>query len=220
MKGYVVPESIPRYCADCPFRSKYEELMVEPGLYKKISRCVFTPDEIEDPYRDIVWILDNKEEWCPLKTVEEYIKLKGEKQMNIRINTHGNPLPEREPGGDWYDLRASEDVEMKEGELKIIPLGISIEIPAGYTAYILPRSSTPKKFGIQMVNSMGVIDQTYCGDNDILGFVAKAIRDTKIEKGTRIAQLAIYKAPETLNFEPVEALGNKDRGGFGSTGTK
>ena len=140
--------------------------------------------------------------------------------MNIRINTHGNPIPEREPGGDWYDLRASEDVEMKEGELKIIPLGISIEIPAGYTAYILPRSSTPKKFGIEMANSMGVIDQTYCGDNDVLGFVAKALRDTKIEKGTRIAQLGIYKAPETLEFQPVECLGNKDRGGFGSTGTK
>lgn len=78
MKGYVVPESLPRYCADCPFRSKYEELMVEPGLYKKISRCVFTPDEIEDPYRDIRWMCNHKEEWCPLIPIE-YDKIAKEK---------------------------------------------------------------------------------------------------------------------------------------------
>ena len=220
VKGYVVPEEIPECCAECPFRSQSEEIPVGRGVYKKICRCLLAPEEIEDPWRDLEWTCDHKEEWCPLKTVEEYLQSKGEKAMKVRINTHGNPVPEKAEGGDWYDLRTSEDVSLKEGELKIIPLGISIEIPKGYTAYILPRSSTPKKFGIQMVNSMGVIDQSYGGDNDILGFVAKALRDTTIEKGTRVAQLAIYKSPETLEFESVERLGNADRGGFGSTGIK
>ena len=140
--------------------------------------------------------------------------------MNIRINTHGHELPAKAEGGDWYDLKTVEDVSLKEGEIKTISLGISLEIPKGYTAYILPRSSAPAKFGIEMINSMGVIDQSYCGDEDVIGFVARALRDTTIEAGTRIAQMGIYKSPENLEFEVVERLGNKNRGGFGSTGEK
>lgn len=140
--------------------------------------------------------------------------------LNVRINTHGNGLPEKASGGDWYDLKTAEDVYLSNGEIKIIPLGISLEIPEGYTAYVLPRSSTPLKHGIEMVNSMGVIDNSYNGDGDVIGFIARALRDTFIEAGTRIAQLGIYKSPESINFICVESLGNKDRGGYGSTGTK
>lgn len=140
--------------------------------------------------------------------------------MNIRINAHGNGLPKRAEAGDWYDLSAAETVEMKAGEVRVISLGVSIELPEGCTAYILPRSSTPLKHGIIMANSIGVIDQKYNGDNDIIGFVAHAFRDTTIEKGTRIAQMAVYKSPERLHFIPVVSLGNKDRGGYGSTGER
>ena len=140
--------------------------------------------------------------------------------MEIKINTHGNPMPEFRDNGDWVDLCASKTVEMKAGEFCIIPLGISMQLPAGCEAHLLPRSSTYKKWGITMVNSMGIIDNSYCGDNDIWGFAARADRDTKIEKGDRIAQFRIMKKQENFTFVPVETLGNKDRSGFGSTGTR
>ncbi len=140
--------------------------------------------------------------------------------MEMRINTHGQEIPAKEKKGDWYDLRASETVTLRNGEVKVIPLGISIEIPDGFTAYVLPRSSTPLKHGIMMVNSMGVIDQQYNGDDDIIGFVAMALRDTVIEAGTRIAQMAVYKSPEAIDFVSVTSLGNTNRGGFGSTDMK
>lgn len=139
-------------------------------------------------------------------------------RLFVRINTHGNPAPEKHGDGDWYDLATAEDVKMKKGDLRVISLGISIETPTGYTTYILPRSSTPKKHGIILANSMGVIDHSYRGDNDIIGFPAYAIRDTTIPKGTRIAQMAIYRSPEDIAWEETDCLGNDDRGGFGSTG--
>ena len=140
--------------------------------------------------------------------------------MRVKINTHGNPLPERKGDGDWWDVSAAETVHMKIGEMKIIPLGISVEVPKGYLTYILPRSSTVLKHKILMGNSMGVIDNAYNGDDDVLGFIAYAIEDTTIEKGTRIGQMAIYAKPADVNFVPVDSLGNENRGGYGSTGTK
>lgn len=137
----------------------------------------------------------------------------------IRVNTHGNPLPEKIKLGNWIDLRASETVELKALENKIIPLGISMELPEGYEAHLLPRSSTYKKWGILLTNSMGIIDTTYCGDEDIWGFSALAMRDTVINKGDRIAQFRIMKEQEDIEFVDVECLGNENRSGFGSTGT-
>lgn len=120
--------------------------------------------------------------------------------------------------GDWIDLRAGTDVELRAGELSIIPLGIAMEIPDGYEAIVAPRSSTPKKFGIVMANSIGVIDNSYNGDNDEWGFVAYAIKDTTIHKNERICQFRIQKNQPSIEFEVVEHLGNDNRGGFGSTG--
>ena len=95
-----------------------------------------------------------------------------------------------------------------------------IELPEGYEAHVVPRSSTFKKWGIIETNSMGIIDESYKGDNDQWFFPAYALRDTKIEKNDRICQFRIVKKMETVDFETVEVLGNKDRGGHGSTGTK
>ena len=87
---------------------------------------------------------------------------------------------------DWIDLRASEDIEMKKGEFRLIPLGVAMKLPDGYEAHIVPRSSTFKKFGIIQTNHMGIIDGSYCGDNDQWMMAAYAVRDTKIEKYERI----------------------------------
>jgi dUTP pyrophosphatase len=143
----------------------------------------------------------------------------------VSVNYHRDKYPnlpkiEIKEKGDWIDLCCAEDVVMKQGEVKIIPLGISMEIPEGYTARLLPRSSTPLKYGIMMANSEGIIDESYCGDNDIWGFIAYAIRDTVIPANTRIAQFRFEEKmkKEKFTFEEVESLGNSNRGGFGSTG--
>lgn len=119
---------------------------------------------------------------------------------------------------DWIDLRAAEDVVLKQGEFKLINLGISVKIPKGYEMVIVPRSSTFKNFGVLQTNSFGVIDESYCGDNDILRFPALAMRDTEIHVNDRICQFRIQKHQPALEICEVEHLDGKDRGGFGSTG--
>ncbi len=136
--------------------------------------------------------------------------------LNIKINTHGNPLPESH--GEWTDLMLAEDITMKAGEFRILSLGVSMELPAGYYAQVVPRSSTCKKHGIILANSVGIIENEYRGDNDVWGFPAYAIRDTSIKKGTRICQFCVKKQEEKIKFVQVESLGNPDRGGWGSTG--
>lgn len=119
---------------------------------------------------------------------------------------------------DWIDMRASEEVELKAGEFKLIPLGVAMQIPTGYEAHLVPRSSTFKTWGIIQTNSMGVIDGSYCGDNDMWRMPVYATRDTVIHVNDRIAQFRIIKNQPTICFEKVDHLENKDRGGFGSTG--
>lgn len=122
--------------------------------------------------------------------------------------------------GDWIDLRAAESVEMKAGEFKLISLGVAMELPKGYEVHIVPRSSTFKKWGIIETNSMGVVDESYCGDNDQWFFPAYALRDTRIELNDRICQFRIQKKMPKVKLITVKKLGNPDRGGCGSTGTK
>ena len=119
---------------------------------------------------------------------------------------------------DWIDLRSAADVELEAGEFKLIPLGIAIELPHGYEAHVVPRSSTFKNFGVLQVNSMGVIDETYCGDNDQWFMPVLAVRDTKICVNDRICQFRIMEHQPALTFEQVAHLEGADRGGFGSTG--
>lgn len=122
--------------------------------------------------------------------------------------------------GDWIDLRAAERVELKAGEYKLLRLGVGMILPDAYEAFVLPRSSTPSKFGIIMANNMGVIDNSYSGDADEWKFPAVAIRDTVIEKGDRIAQFRIVKNQPGINFEIVDHLNDVSRGGIGSTGKR
>ena len=119
---------------------------------------------------------------------------------------------------DWIDLRAAEDVELKAGEFKLISLGVSMELPKGYEAHVVPRSSTFKTWGILQTNSMAVIDESYCGDNDIWRYPVYATRDTVIHKNDRICQFRIEKHQPTIKFEEVDTLEGKERGGFGSSG--
>ena len=119
---------------------------------------------------------------------------------------------------DWIDLRSTEDVELKAGEFKLISLGVSMELPKGYEAHIVPRSSTFKNFGIIQTNHHAIIDESYCGDNDIWRYPVYALRDTVIHKNDRICQFRIIEHQPTIEFEEVDKLGNKNRNGFGSSG--
>ena len=119
---------------------------------------------------------------------------------------------------DWVDLRSAEDVTLKKGEFKLIPLGIAMELPKGYEAHVVPRSSTYKNFCVIQTNHMGVIDETYCGDNDQWFMPVLAMRDTRIHVNDRICQFRIMEHQPELVFEETEILGHADRGGHGSTG--
>ena len=119
---------------------------------------------------------------------------------------------------DWIDLRAAESVDLKKGEFKLIPLGVAMELPKGYEAHIVPRSTTFKNFGIIQTNHQGVIDSSYCGDNDEWKMPVYAMRDTHIEVNDRICQFRIMENQPKIQFEEVKALTGVDRGGFGTTG--
>lgn len=141
--------------------------------------------------------------------------------MRIRVKYHTDiERLEKISVGDWIDLRSAEDVELSAGDFKLISLGVSIELPVGYEAIISPRSSTFKKFGMIEANSIGVIDNSYCGDDDVWMFPALSVTGTKIQKGDRICQFRIQKKQPDIEFVEVEHLGNSNRGGFGSTGVK
>ena len=120
--------------------------------------------------------------------------------------------------GDWIDLRCAKTVKLDAGQYALIPLGVGMILPEGYEAYILPRSSTPSKFNIMCANSMGVIDNSYSGDDDEWHFPVIAIKDTIIMKNDRIAQFRIVKNQPGIEFEIVEHLNDVSRGGIGSTG--
>lgn len=122
--------------------------------------------------------------------------------------------------GDWIDLRVAKNIEIKKGEFALIPLGIAMQLPKGYEAHVVPRSSTFKNFGIIQTNSIGIIDETYCGNDDQWFFPAYALKDTVIHVNDRICQFRIEKHQPKLVFNVVDCLNNKNRGGHGSTGIK
>lgn len=140
--------------------------------------------------------------------------------VRIRYLTDDLPPVAAVPGGDWIDLRAAEDVSLKKGEYRLIPLGVAMQLPEGYEAHIAPRSSTFKNFGLIQVNGVGVVDGRYCGDNDQWYAPMLAVRNTEIRKGDRICQFRIMKNQPAICFEVTDHLSEENRGGFGSTGIR
>lgn len=139
----------------------------------------------------------------------------------IKIKYHVDNLKKIEilENGDWIDLRSAENATLKAGEFKLISLGISMKLPEGYEAHVVPRSSTFKNWGVLQTNSCGIIDNSYSGDNDIWRFPVYAVRDTEIKINDRICQFRIVKKQPPIEFTEVTQLDDTDRGGFGSTGT-
>ena len=142
--------------------------------------------------------------------------------MKIKIHYFSPDAPRLKmtEKGDWIDLYAAETMHLQAGGFYLIPLGVSMQLPAGYEARTAPRSSTFKRWGILQANSVGVIDNSYCGTNDEWKLPVYATRETTIEKGDRICQFRIFEVRPKFEFEECEELSETDRGGFGSTGVK
>lgn len=122
--------------------------------------------------------------------------------------------------GDWIDLRSAYDYVIPKGQFALIHLGVAMKLPDGYEGHLVPRSSTYKKYGIIQANHQGVVDNSYCGPNDWWYFPAIALKeDVHIKKGERICQFRIMEKQPELEFIEGQ-MQDKDRGGFGSTGTK
>ena len=148
--------------------------------------------------------------------------------MNIRIKYFkGATKLKKISKGNWIDVYANDDVFVPQGERAMIPLGFALELPRGWEGHLAPRSSTFKTWGIIQTNSLGIVDDTYIGDNDqwhMPVFCLKAVdiesNGTWIRKGDKIGQFRIMEVMPEIEFEEVESFGNEDRGGFGSTGKR
>lgn len=141
-------------------------------------------------------------------------------KLQIKIKYFNDNLEkiQRPSNSDWIDLRSAETVHLKQGEFKLIPLGVAMELPKGYEAHIVPRSSTFKHFGVIQTNHQGVVDESYCGNNDQWFFPAYALRDTVINFNDRICQFRVVEKMPEIQFNKVDFLFNENRGGHGSSG--
>ena len=126
-------------------------------------------------------------------------------------------LEEIEQHGNFMDLCCAETVVLNKGDFALLNLGVSVKIPDGYWLQIVPRSSTFAKWGIIQANSFGVVDTTYCGDDDILKMPVYATRDICIPANTRICQFRLVQ-DNPIAIAVAEKLEGPNRGGFGSTG--
>lgn len=195
---------------------------LEQKVYiKTVKRPGVIKDLTTDNFALVTYFINNAR-YTQLFNLDEIKPFRpNRKPLTIKIKYFDETLPKLEKIaiGDWVDLRAAEDVELKQFEYKLIKLGIAMELPKGYEANAVPRSSTFKNFGIIQTNHFGVIDESYKGDDDQWHFPALAMRDTVIKKGDRIAQFRINRKMSRVEFVEVKALGNMNRGGIGSTGT-
>ena len=171
--------------------------------------------------------MENKELIINYK--DELCNMWEDNNIKVKYFSDDTPRLKIEPKGDMIDLYAAEDIMLEYMEEALIPLGVAIEVPIGFRCNLLPRSSTFKKWGIIITNSMGVIDHLYCGDNDEWKLAVICLKPrhfidgkkcTLIHKGDKIAQFEVVPIMPKFNLKEVDHLNNNDRGGFGSTGSK
>jgi len=141
-------------------------------------------------------------------------------KIRIRRLHESVALPRYESdGAAAFDLAASEDIEIPPGEVRLVPTGLVVEVPAGMFLAILARSSTPLKRGLMVANGVGVIVSDYCGATDEVKIAVVNFRNVpvQVKAGDRIAQGLILPAPR-VTWEETKEEARPSRGGFGSTG--
>ena len=193
------------------------------SLFIVIAVLIFVMHIVNEVNRNKTWNMSRKNRRMHKVKWNNSSRLGGilMKRETIRIKYFSDKIDKLtyiDGKSDWIDLRAAEDVTLKQGEFRLIPLGVGMELPRGYEAHVVPRSSTFKNFGIIQTNHQGVIDSSYCGDNDQWFMPVYALRDTQIHINDRICQFRIMENQPKIVFDEVEHLKHEDRGGHGSTG--
>lgn len=140
-----------------------------------------------------------------------------QERIKVKYKKNALQLIQYKKGG-CIDLYNYNEISLKAGEFGFIDFGVAIELPRNYDAIILPRSSTFKKYGLLLANSVGYIDNSYCGDDDYWLGCVYATKDITIPANTRCFQFRLIKTQPILDIVSVDSLGNKNRDGFGSTG--
>lgn len=167
--------------------------------------------------------------------------------MEIKIKYFNQDYPrlEKISQGDWIDLRVDNIkeweserfiligkdkeklaslpmleslVKYKKGDIIKFGLGVAMELPDGYEAHIVPRSSMFKNTGFLLTNGMGIIDNSYSGNDDEWKAMVYCTRDGVINRHDRLFQFRIIEKQPEINFKEVDRLEGKNRGGYGSTG--
>ncbi|MDN4481591.1 dUTP diphosphatase [Demequina muriae] len=131
------------------------------------------------------------------------------------------PLPVySHPGDAGADITTRIDVDLAPGERATVPTGLRIALPAGFAAFVHPRSGLASRHGVTIVNAPGTVDAGYRGELAVTLHNTDAHETVSLRRGDRIAQLVIQRV-EHASFVPVETLPGSHRGegGFGSTGT-
>lgn len=157
--------------------------------------------------------------WCLLLLTNLVAQKEGKTMLDVKIKYLSDIKPiDAIEIGDWIDLRSAEDITLEAGEFYMLKLGVAMELPKGYSAIVVPRSSAFSKWHIIQTNSIGIIDESYCGDNDEWHMPILAIKRTRIHKNDRICQFTLIPKCELIELHKVSKLNNKNRGGLGSTG--
>lgn len=189
----------------------------------EIIEMEYGKDKTDDVHKDVIDKMNEvpNTTWYTIKDEIERISNMNTKEIKIKyLNKDIEKLTYI--GGskrsNWIDLRAAETIELKAGDFKLIPLGVAMKLPDGYEAHIAPRSSTFKTWGILQCNSVGVVDQGYCGNDDQWMMPVYATRDTVINVNDRVCQFRIIENQPEIEFVEVEHMEDESRGGIGSTG--
>ena len=224
-KEYASPQEA-RYIAKWKEEFKFKDDVVIEAVRRAVNMNKMTFMYVDGILSN--WYAREVTNYTDILTLDEEFKKKSGKKTDtdkyrktIKVKYHSQKIEKLkyiDGKSDWIDLRAAEDVTLEKGDFYMIDLGISVQIPEGYEMIIAPRSSTYKNFGIIQANSIGIIDESYCGNDDVLKMPVIAMRHTEIHINNRICQFRIIKHQPVLDFEEVDNLGNKNRGGFGSTG--
>lgn len=173
--------------------------------------------------------------------LEENKEVKGDVKMKLRIKYfEGATKLKKIAKGNWIDVHARKNVFVPLNERAMIPLGFALELPQEWEGHLAPRSSTFKTWGVIQTNSVGVVDDTYIGDNDEWNLpvfclvphdtlelntgddkdTTVKVKGTWIHKGDKIGQFRISEVMPNLELDEVDYFGNKDRGGFGTSGIR
>ena len=180
-------------------------------MIEKYVNCIDLPNVATTDTRDATTMLHDK--------YVNMVQLTNTNNAVVSIRyLPGAPHLELNEKGDWVDLYTYEDFSLGPDEFYLVNLGVAMKLPDGFEAHVAPRSSTFKRWGILQANSVGIIDNSYCGDTDIWMMPIYTTRAISVPKGTRLCQFRLVRKQPNIVFHEVDTLNSKSRGGFGSTG--